>query len=65
MTTSRWGGCARAGDEEVVIEARKDPFLGDLVLLVNARSASASEVLARTVQMAKRGVVSATAPRAP
>jgi C-terminal processing protease CtpA/Prc len=50
----------RAGRKESKPEVAKpahSPFLGKLVVLVDARSASAAELFARVVQLEKRGLV--------
>jgi carboxyl-terminal processing protease len=47
----------RKGEQREIAKRRAKPFLGRLVVLVNSRSASASEVLARIVQLEKRGAV--------
>jgi C-terminal processing protease CtpA/Prc len=39
------------------VRARHDAFAGDLIVLIDQGSASASELLARTVQLQRRGVV--------
>jgi C-terminal processing protease CtpA/Prc len=47
----------RKGDEPQIAKGRKDPFSGRIVVLVDSRSASASEVTARIMQLEKRGTV--------
>ena len=47
----------RKNAKPMVVKKRKSPFLGKLVVLVDADSGSAAELLARVVQLEKRGVV--------
>jgi C-terminal processing protease CtpA/Prc len=47
----------RKGEEPAVAKGRKDAFPGKVVILVDSRSASASEVTARVIQLEKRGTV--------
>jgi C-terminal processing protease CtpA/Prc len=47
----------RKGDEAVRAKGRKDAFTGGLVVLVDSRSGSAAEMLARMVEIEKRGRV--------
>jgi carboxyl-terminal processing protease len=47
----------RRSMKPVTAKKRKDPFTGKVVVLIDAGSASAAEVLARVVQLEKRGVV--------
>ena len=47
----------RKSTKTSIAKKHKDPFLGKLVVLVDADSASAAEVLARVVQLEERGKV--------
>ncbi len=47
----------RKGDEPETAKGRKDAYAGRIVVLVDSRSASASEVTARVMQIEKRGTV--------
>jgi len=48
----------RKGTEPLVAKARsKDPFRGMLVILVNGNSASASEIVARAMQLEGRAII--------
>ena len=47
----------RKGDEPQIAKGRKDAYSGRIVVLVDSRSASASEVTARVMQIEKRGTV--------
>ena len=48
---------SRKKSETEMVQGRKDAFAGNLVVLVDSRSASAAEVFARVVQIEKRGKV--------
>lgn len=48
----------RKGADTDVAKGRKDAYAGQIVVLVDSRSASASEVTARVMQIEKRGTVS-------
>ena len=47
----------RKNAKPMVVKKRKSPFLGNLVVMVDADSGSAAELLARVVQLEKRGIV--------
>jgi C-terminal processing protease CtpA/Prc len=47
----------RKSMKAVTTKKRKNPFTGKVVVLIDANSASAAELLARVVQLEKRGVV--------
>ena len=47
----------RKGDKKEVAKGRKDGFTGRMAVLIDSRSASASEVTARVIQLEKRGVI--------
>jgi carboxyl-terminal processing protease len=47
----------RKGDTPLDAKARKDAFNGKLVVLVDSRSASAAEMIARVMQIEKRATV--------
>jgi carboxyl-terminal processing protease len=47
----------RKGEKPLQAKGRKDAFAGPIVVLVDSRSASAAEVLARVIQLEKRGTV--------
>jgi C-terminal processing protease CtpA/Prc len=47
----------RKGDEPEIAKGRKDGYAGRIVVLVDSRSASASEVTARVLQLEKRATV--------
>lgn len=48
---------ARDGSKPQVIKAQHEPFTGKIVVLVDSQSASGAELLARVVQLQKRGTV--------
>lgn len=48
---------ARKGEKPLEAKGRKDAFSGKLVVLVDSQSGSAAEMLARVVQLEKRGTV--------
>jgi C-terminal processing protease CtpA/Prc len=48
---------SRKADKPIMAKGRKDAFTGPVAILVDSDSASASEVMARLVQLEKRGVV--------
>jgi C-terminal processing protease CtpA/Prc len=48
---------ARDSSKPVVAKANHHPFEGKLLVLIDSKSASASELLARVVQLEKRGIV--------
>jgi len=47
----------REGTETLRTKPEKDPFLGKLIVLVDSRTASAAEMVARVVQLEGRGTV--------
>jgi len=47
----------RKGEEPETAKGRKDAYTGRIVVLIDSRSASASEVTARVMQIEKRGTV--------
>ena len=47
----------RKSTKPSMAKARKNPFLGRVVVLVDAESASAAEIFARMIQLEKRGIV--------
>ena len=47
----------RTSTKPMMAKPAKEPFTGKLIVLIDSRSASASEVLARTIQLEKRGTV--------
>ena len=47
----------RKGEEPETAKGRKDAYTGRIVVLIDSRSASASEVTARVMQLEKRGTV--------
>lgn len=47
----------RKGDKAMPAKGRKDAFTGPLTVLIDSRSGSAAEMLARVVQIEKRGTV--------
>ena len=47
----------RKGEEPETAKGRKDAYSGRIVVLIDSRSASASEVTARVMQLEKRGTV--------
>jgi carboxyl-terminal processing protease len=48
---------SRKGETQWVIKPRGKPYLGPLAVVVDSRSASASELFARLIQLEKRGTV--------
>ena len=47
----------RKEEKPLSVRGRKDAFAGPVVVLIDSRSASAAEVLARVIQLEKRGTV--------
>jgi C-terminal processing protease CtpA/Prc len=47
----------RKADEPEIAKGRKDAYTGRIIVLIDSRSASASEVTARVMQLEKRGTV--------